>query len=197
MPQNCDELIHVVVIGSENRNAGNLFGDRAAGDGVEALRGDEDGEHAMLLPKRACRADKSIDVVFVLAIRFGTGFVEIDRAILAFFVGSGGDARDIFCKRRFHRPHERMNRAKNQHGCFFVPSGIAQCFAAICVGMRFEGPGGVGSEFGGNAEFAEHGLRFHISRNDQRMVDVARTHSFNERVHVAGLSAVANGQFIF
>ena len=197
MAKNGDELVHVVIVGGENREAWNLFDDGAAGDGVEALGCGENGEHAMVLLKRACRGDETVDVVLEFAIGLRAGCVKINGAVLAIFVSAGGDAGHIFGERSFYWPDERMNRTENEHGCFFVPTRFAQSFAAVGIGMRFERPGGVCSEFRRDAEFAEHGLRFRITSDDQRIVNITRTHVLDKFVHVASFSAVADGQFIF
>ena len=88
-----------------------------------------DRKYFVLLLKGAGGADEAVDVMLELAVDFGAGFMKIDSAVLAVFVSAGGEARDIFCERSFHRPHERMNRAKNQDGRIFVPAGITQ---ALC-----------------------------------------------------------------
>ncbi len=54
LTKNGNELVHVEIVGSENREARNLFCDGAAGDGVEALGGGEHGENFVLLLERAC-----------------------------------------------------------------------------------------------------------------------------------------------
>src|SRR4030095_6746200 len=120
-----DELVHVVIVGREDRQTGNLFGDGAASDGVEALHGGEDGEDAMFLREGARRGDKRVEVVLEFAIDFSAGLVEVDRTVLAIFVGAGGNACDVLCNRSFYRPDEWMNRAKDEDGSFFVPACLA------------------------------------------------------------------------
>ena len=121
----------------------------------------------MLLRERARSADETVEVVLKFAVNIRTRLVKINRAILAFFIGAGSGASDIFCERSFYRPDERMNRAEDENGSFFVPAGVAQRFAAVGIWMRLERPGCIGAKLGGDAEFAQHGLRFDVARDHQ------------------------------
>src|SRR5262249_27632878 len=155
------------IVRSEDGQARNFSGDGAAGNGVEALHGDEDREDAMLLRKYARGRDEGVKVVLELALDVVTGLMEIDGAVLAFLVSASGNARDVFGEGCFHGPHEGMNWAKDEDGGLFVPAGVAQRFAAVGIGIRFEGPSRVGAEFGRDAEFTEDGLRLDVTGDDQ------------------------------
>ena len=100
------------------------------------------------------------EIFFVGGVHFRAGAMKIDRAVVAFLVGACYRVRDPFCKRRAYGPPERIDGANGEHGRRAVPAGIAQGFAAVFGAERFERPRGVRAEFGGDAEFAEHFLRF-------------------------------------
>ena len=55
---------------------------------------------------------------------------------------------------------------------------------------RLEGPGGVRAEFGGDAQLAEHFLRFDVARDHQRIAAVALAHFLQQRIHRARLCPV-------
>src|SRR5262249_33792377 len=57
-------------------------------------------------------------------------------------------------------------------------------------------PGGIGAQFGGNAEFAQHGAGLVVASNDQRIFAKAGAHFADGRIHVAGFSAVAYRELV-
>jgi len=85
-----------------------------------------------------------------------------------------------------------MNRAKNEDGFLPVPAGLGERFAGVVGGMRFEGPRGVGAEFGGHAELVQPGARFLVSRDDEGLLAITARHPFEHRVHFAGFGAIAD-----
>src|SRR5258707_9034085 len=106
----------------------------------------------MALAEGSRRLAKRRDVASVFRLHIGAGLVKINRAILAFFVSAGGDARDVFRDRGLHRPDERVNWTKHEDGSFLVPARFPQRLARVFRGMRLECPSSIGAEFGRNAE---------------------------------------------
>src|SRR5690349_13410224 len=122
--------------------------------------------------------------------------MKINSAVLALFVGPGGYKREVFRNRALYWPHERKNWTERENRCLFIPTGLAQHFPAIFGRMRLKCPGSIGAEFGRNTKFIEQDLRFCATGNDQRVLDVALAHVFDERVHVPGFAAVADRQLV-
>ncbi len=83
-----------------------------------------------------------------------------------------------------------MNWAEHEDGSFFVPTCFAQRLARVLRRMRFESPSRVRAQLSGNSEFAQQILRFHVARDDQRIVDITRAHVFDQRIHVPGFRPV-------
>src|ERR1700731_1703580 len=98
----------------------------------------------MALPKSCRRFTKRRDIATVFCLCLCTRLMEIDGAILAFLISAGGDARQVFRDRGFHRPHERMNRTKHENRSLLVPTRFAQGLARVFRWMRVERPSGVG-----------------------------------------------------
>src|SRR5271167_147859 len=108
--KNRDELEHVVVVGSENRNAREFFLNIAASDRVQPLHSDKNWENIMALTKRGERFNKTVDVVPVFFLDFRAGLKKVNCAVLAVLISAGRQAREIFSNRGLHRPNEGMNR---------------------------------------------------------------------------------------
>src|SRR2546426_1857178 len=63
--------------------------------------------------------------------------------------------------------------------------------------MRFERPGRVGSKLSRDPERTQELARFHVSRDDHRILDVALAHGLYDSVHVARLAAVSKRNLVF
>src|SRR3989475_10870654 len=63
--------------------------------------------------------------------------------------------------------------------------------------MRFERPGRVGSKLSRDPERTQELARFHVSREDHRILDVALAHGLYDSVHVARLAAVSKRNLVF
>ena len=72
-----------------------------------------------------------------------------------------------------------------------------QRLAAVFRRVRLERPCRVRAGFARHAQFAEHRLRFLVSRDDQRTAAIAGAHFLEHRVHVARFRAITDRQFVF
>ena len=63
--------------------------------------------------------------------------------------------------------------------------------------MRFKRPGSIRTQLSWNSEGTQKGTRFHVARDDQRIVDVALAHRLNEPVHVPRFATVGEGKLVF
>src|SRR5262249_39079915 len=140
LPQDRNNLVHVVVVRGENRRARYLCCDIAAGDCVEPFHRYKNCENAMLLLEGFRGFHVAIDVLFEFSIYFRSGLVEIDGTVLAVFVRARCDARQILCNGSFYRPDKWMDWTKNEDWSFFVPAGFAQHFTRVGGRMGLESP---------------------------------------------------------
>src|SRR5215467_9595919 len=122
--------------------------------------------------------------------------MKVNGAVLALLVSASGYEREILRNRALDRPHERKNWAEREDGRLFVPTCLTEDFQAIFGGMGLKRPGSICAQFGLNAKFIQQDLRFCAARNDQRILDVALAHVFNEWVHVPGFPTIADRQLV-
>src|SRR5437016_13100432 len=137
------------------------------------------------------------DVVLEFTIYFSPAFKKINGTVLAVFVGARRDASKILRNRRFHRPDEGMNRTENEDRGLLIPAGFAQRLSPIFRGVRFERPRRIGAKLCRDSERTQERPRFHVSRDDQRILDVALAQGLNESVHVARFAPVGERKLVF
>ena len=195
-PQHAHELVHVVIIGGKYWRASQARGDLPARSCVQPLHGHQDHKHTVFFPEAVHRVAHRGEVAVVGRIHAWPGGVEVNRAVMALLVGASQRARGVLCQRRLHRPPERVDRADDQHGSPFIPASRAQRLATVFGAVRLKGPGGVCPQFGGHAQFAEQPLGLFIARDHQRLAAVAPHHLGEQRIHLTGLSTVADGKFV-
>src|SRR5260370_31902437 len=118
---------------------------------MEPLHRDKDGEDAMAIAEGGRGFAKSRDVAAVFFVHLVARLMEIHGAVLAFLVGAGGGARDVFRDGRFHRPDKGVNWTKNENRGLLVPARFAQGLAREFGWMRLERPVRIGAQVGTDA----------------------------------------------
>src|SRR5579871_1223021 len=116
---------------------------------------------------------------------------------MAVFIGAGQTVQRILGDGSLDRPFKRIDRTHNQHRRVTVPAYLPQNALAVLRRLRFERPSGIGTQFGRHSKLTKNCARFFVPRDHQRILAVAAAHLGNQRIHVAGFRAVANGQLVF
>ncbi len=194
--QNADQFVHVVLVRSQDGHAAELFRNAIGRARIQALRRHQNDEHIPLLAERIHGVGDRSQIMFVGAIGSRTRIVEVGAAIVAFLVCAGQTVQRGLGHRGLHRPLKRIDRTNHQHRSASVPSHLSQNALAILRRARLKGPGGVRTQFGRNAQFAQPCARLLVTRDDQRILAIAAAHLGQQRIHVAGFCAVADGEFV-